>query len=306
MKSLLQTIVKEPLLHFLGLGFCLFLIYGAVNEETATDNPDQIIVDRGMILTFMQYRAKAFKADAFESRLNSMSVKQRQQLIDDYVQQETLYREAKALQLDKNDAVARGRLIQQMRYLTQSVITAGMRFSDEELQTYLSEHEDRYTESAMATFTHVFISTAKRDADEARLLADQQLEQLNQQQIPFHKAVGYGDRFLYHRNYVKKDAELIASHFSDELQKAVFSVSASDQIWRGPYRSPYGYHLVLVTQQIPEHKPALSEVKGRVAQDLMQQRRQEQLDKAIKLMVANYDVEISEDLTAPSISEGSK
>ena len=43
----------------------------------------------------------------------------RQQLVDDYIRDEVLFREALALNLDNNDQLIRRRLIQKMEYLSQ-------------------------------------------------------------------------------------------------------------------------------------------------------------------------------------------
>ena len=291
-----RQVIKEPLLHFLALGLGLFLFYGALNPGNAGDNPDRIVVDRDTLLTYLQYRLKAFDADRAGQQLDQLPAGQRQQLIDDYIREETLYREAKALQLDKNDNVARQRLVQQMRYLAQSMLEAGIRFTEDELRAYQQQYANRYLEPAKITFTHVFISTDQRADKEAKALAQQQLQQLNQQQVPFHQAPGFGERFLYHRNYVKKEADFIASHFGEVLQQAVFDLPVSDSQWHGPYRSAYGYHLVLVVQQSAEYQPDFEAVKNRVAQDLLQQRRQQQLEQAIGKMVEQYTVDIAADL----------
>lgn len=298
MISCIQSTLREPLLHFLALGVFLFLAYEAINPGSVDDEVGRIVVDGNSLLTYMQYRAKAFDVERFQQQFDAMSLGQRQQLINDYVREETLYREAKALQLDKNDVVARQRLIQQISYLTQSVITATIELADEELKAYHLAHANRYREPTKITFTHIFFSSAKRSSAEAQLLARQQLNQLNQEQIPFHQALSYGEQFLYHRNYVQKEADFVASHFGQVLQTAVFALPASESRWQGPYPSPYGYHLVLVTQRIAEYDPAFAEIKTRVVQDLMQKKRQDQLAMAIQKMIENYEVIISAELLA--------
>ena len=294
---MMYWLLKEPLTHFLAMGLGLFLLYNALNPIQADDSGITIVVDRAHLLNFIQYRAKRFDSVNVSAQLDAMPDDVKTRLIDDYVREEVLYREATALQLDKNDTVARQRLIQQMRYLTQSFISAGLTFTEAELHAYQTDHADRYKEPAKVTFTHVFFSTESRPLSEAQALAQRQLSELNQQQIPFHQAMAHGERFLYHRNYVNKDADLIASHFGEALQQAVFGLNASESQWQGPYQSPYGVHLVLVTQHSPEYSPPLEEVKVRVAQDLHQQRRQEQLELAIKRMIEGYDIEVSAALT---------
>mgnify|MGYP000032117700 FL=1 len=289
----IKPILKEPLLHFLAMGLALFLIYESLNPGSDEDNSSHILIDRDTLLTYMQVRAKAFNGEHFQQQLNAMPEPQRQSLINDYVREEVLYREAKALQLDKNDALARQRMIQQMRYVMQSMIGAAINLTEEDLQKYQTLHADRYAEPATITFTHVFINADTRSMDKAKSLAQQQLKTLNQEQIQFHQAPGHGDRFLYHRNYVQKEADLVASHFGEALQAAVFNLAPNETQWQGPFVSPYGYHLVLVTQQTPERHPAFNEVKARITQDLMRERRQQQVDATIKGMIERYEVTVA-------------
>jgi len=271
----------------------LFLAYEALNTSDDTRN-DRIVIDRETLLTYLQYQAKAFDRERFDARLNNMSSADRQRLIDGYVRDETLYREAKVLQLDKNDSVARMRLIQQMRYLTQSVVSADRSIGEGELQDFYREHSRRYIEPAKATFTHVFFSSDKRSAESAESLAREELAVLNRDKVPFHRATAFGERFLYHRNYVNKEDDLVASHFGEALQAAVFALPANDSKWLGPYESPYGFHLVLLTQVSQSYTPALEDVQARVAQDVLQQRQQQQLDQAIEKMVATYTISVTE------------
>ena len=302
MSEWIKLIVKEPLLHFLAIGLCLFLVYGVLNPSADNEQSNRINVDRDALLTYLQYKAKTFDNDRFNQALDKMSVAERQGLIENYVRDETLYREAKALQLDRNDNIARQRLIQQMRYLTQSVVSAGQSITEDALFAYFDENAERYLEPATTTFTHVFFSTAERSPESAEALANQQLAKLNEQQIPFHRAIGIGERFLYHRNYVRKDADLISSHFGEDMASTIFALPTNDIRWQGPYRSTYGYHLVLVTQQTSAYTPALEEIKNRVAQDLRQQHQQQQLNHAITRMVQHYEVTVTAELQASLIA----
>lgn len=40
------------------------------------------------------------------------------------------------------------------------------------------------------------------------------------------QAAAYGDRFLYHLNYVAREPDEVASHFGTEMQQAVFALAA--------------------------------------------------------------------------------
>ena len=292
MANALNRVLKEPLCHFLGLGFALFVLYAAFAETPSAADSKTLAVDRDQLLTFMQYRSKAFDREKSNAQLDAMPAQLRTRLINDYVEEETLYREAKALQLDKNDYVARQRLVQQMRYLTQRYIDVNLSFTEDELRAYKNDHAERYLEPAKATFTHVFVSTAERSAENANHLAQKLLRSLNENDVPFHQSMAHGERFLYHRNYVNKEADLIASHFGEALQQSIFSAPVNEDQWQGPFPSDYGFHLVLLTQRHAEYLPPLDEVLARVKQDIHQQRQQTQLKKAIARMSDAYNLSL--------------
>ncbi len=291
-----MRILKEPLLHFLALGLGLFIAYGYIAGDGDESNPKKIVVDRDKLLTFMQYRAKTFDTERFSDLLDKMPEDKLNKMIDDYVQEEAMYREAKALSLDKNDYVARRRLIQQLEYINRGFISSEIRVSDEELQDWLDSNKEKYYVPAKVTFTHVFFNGEKRGDEAAQKAAEAKVNELNANDVPFHESLQHGDRFFYHVNYVEKEADEIASHFGQTMQEAVFALEADDTKWHGPYPSQYGYHVVMVAKQLAGYNPPLDEVKGRVAQDLVQARLEEELGKATKAIVESYDVKVASDV----------
>lgn len=279
--SLLKSFLKEPLVHFLFIGFALFIIF---NEAGDNNNNDIIVVDHDRLLTFIQYRAKEFDQQKYSQILDSLPAEQKQNLINDYVREEALYREAKALRLDQNDNVARRRMIQQLEYMTRGFITTNINLSDADLQQFLNENQVNYTVADKITFTHVFL----KSEDKTKSL----LDDLNNNQVAFHQAMQYGDRFLYKRNYVNKDAEEIASHFGSAMRISLFDLKPSDKIWQGPFRSDYGYHLVMLTDHKAGYVPTLNDIRERVRQDAFQLLIQKKLDEAMQLIVEQYDVDL--------------
>ncbi len=144
---------------------------------------------------------------------------------------------------------------------------------------------------------------------EARKLAEQTLKHLNVSHVPFYQAVSYGDRFLYHTNYVDKEADLIASHFGEPMQRQVFAAaknSVDTGIWIGPFQSPYGYHLTLITNSSDAYIPDLDTVRGRVYQDVQQITRETALNDAIAAIVDGYEIEIDVTLTKTNSPEHPK
>ena len=274
------------------MGLVLFLAFDLISKDEQSDALNRIVVDRDRLLTFMQFRSKIFEADRIGDALDNLPEEELQKLIDDYVREEALYREAKALNLDKNDYTSRRRLIRQLEFINQGFISSSITLSEMDLQGHLDAHNDRYYVPPKITFTHVFFNADKRGEDSAHALALAKLDELNESQVPFHKALSHGDRYLYHRNYVNKEADEIASHFGPAMQKQLFALDANDKIWHGPFHSPYGSHLVMVTRHTTGYAPPLKEVRQRVEQDAIQARLKLELDRINQSIVDAYEVEV--------------
>ncbi|MBW2688263.1 MAG: hypothetical protein JRE19_20550 [Deltaproteobacteria bacterium] len=117
----MKRFLKEPLLHFLAAGVGLFVLFGVVNRDEPDADPNVVTVDRDALLTFVQYRIKAFNPTLAEEKLNSLSDDELQRLIDDYVREEVLHREALQLGLDEDDYVIR-RLRREQRRLLRGTV----------------------------------------------------------------------------------------------------------------------------------------------------------------------------------------
>jgi hypothetical protein len=142
------------------------------------------------------------------------------------------------------------------------------------------------------TFTHVFFDAEKRSREEARALAEKKLSELNRNATPFSDAPRHGDRFPYHVNYVERTPEYVSSHFGDPMAKALFELEPNDLVWRGPFDSPYGVHLVLLITNQPGRDPELREIEGRVREDARRAMIQEKTEEAIAEIVETYDVRL--------------
>ena len=244
------------------------------------------------MLTFVQYRIKAFNPELAEKKLQSLSDEELDRLIEDYVREEVLHREALALGLDEDDYVIRRRLVQKLEFITEGFAEASVEPDDAALQRYFDANKTDYYVEPFVTFTHVFFETEDRPREEARAKAEKKLAELNRKSTPFSDAPKHGDRFLYHVNYVERTPEYVASHFGPVMAKAVFDLEPNDFVWRGPLDSPYGVHLVLVITNEPGREPELGEIEGRVREDWRRATIREKTEEAIGDIVDAYDVRI--------------
>jgi hypothetical protein len=288
----LKSFLKEPLVHFLAAGLGLFVLFGVVNRDEPDADPNVVTVDHDALLTFVQYRIKAFNPTLAEEKLSSLSDDELQNLIDDYVREEVLHREAVALGLGEDDYVIRRRLVQKLEFITEGFAEAGAKVDQAALRRYFDANKADYYVEPFVTFTHVFFETEDRPREQAHTAAEEKLIELNRDGVQFADAPQHGDRFLYHVNYVERTPDYVASHFGVPMAKAVFELELNDFIWKGPFDSPYGMHLVLLTTNEPGRDPELAELEDRVRVDAQRAMIREETEAAIADIVGSYEVRV--------------
>lgn len=292
----MRALLGERLVHFLLLGALLFVAHDLVSGRRDDGESRVVVVDRNALLDFVQYRSKAFDPDMAEKRLSAMSAEERERLVDDLLREEILYREALALGLGEEDPVVKRRLIQKLEFITRGFATTDADPTESDVASYFAEHREEYAIEGWVTFTHVFFDSAKRTPAEARARAEAELRELHAGRVSFSAAIGRGDRFLYHRNYVERGHDTVRSHFGPEVAKSVFEGNAEDGVWRGPLASPYGFHLVLVEGRAEGRLPSLDEVRSRVVQEARDAAIRARTEAALQEIVDRYEVRI--DLSA--------
>ncbi len=286
----MKTLIKEPLVHFLAVGLGLFVLFEFVAGDDAAYDSKVIDVDRDALLTFVQYRSRAFEPRIAAERLDGMSEEELERLIGDYVREEALHREALALGMDKNDYIIKRRMIQSIEFITDGFVTAAVEVSDEDVDAYFEANREDYYVSPFVTFTHVFFDRERHGGDEVLALASAKLAELNAQQVPFSNAPRHGDRFPFFVNYVERGPEFVASHFGAPMAQGVFAIEPSDSVWHGPFESEYGAHLVMLTRNVAGRYPELAEVESGVRDDAEREVIAALKDKAIQAIVDTYEV----------------
>ena len=104
------------------MGFGLFVIFNWVSPTGNEDNDKRIVVNRDNLITYMQHKTKVYESAKAVDIFNDLTVSKRNQLIDQYVREEALYREAKSLKLDRSDYTIRQRLIRQLEFINEGFI----------------------------------------------------------------------------------------------------------------------------------------------------------------------------------------
>lgn len=290
---MITKILKQPLLHFLLIGAAFFLIFHLTSSKNPESDLKTVIVDKNSLVTFMQYRSKKFNQDEFEAKLKKMPETELNNLIEDYVREEVLYREALSLGMDKDDYLIRRRMIQKIEFINEDLTYNSQNITNQDVKDYYDKNLDDFKIEPNATFTHVYFSNDKNGINKAKQLAEKKLTVLNKNNVPFSDSVKHGDRFLYHLNYVERTPEFVKSHFGAEMSEDIFNLVPDETNWYGPFESQYGYHLVLLADKKDEEIPGIEEVSDSILQDLNYKLSSEAKEKSIKDIIDSYDVRIT-------------
>ena len=264
--SLIKTTLKQPLIHFMFLGALLFLFYSLSGSEDEAGDSSVIRVDRAALLTFLQYRANAFNEALFAEQLDNMSAEQRQLLIADYFREEALYREALAMGMDKGDYDIKQRMVEKLVFLLQDTVTSLPEPTEQELTAYYADNEDVYRRPASYTFTHVYVSDPQH-TEAGRIRAEALRAELRENAVDFFGAQEFGDQFPYLQNYVRRTRDFIRNNFDDDFADTLATLEVQDGLWQGPLESPFGYHLLMLSNRFPVELPPFDEMRDRVLED---------------------------------------
>jgi hypothetical protein len=210
-------------------------------------------------------------------------------LIDDYIREEVLYREALAMGLDRDDTIVRRRLRQKLEFLTEETVET-VAPSDAELQTFLQQHANAFRVEPRLAFQHVYLSRNRRgDA------TDTEARELLAQLSTGDAATGptaLGDPFLLPHEFALSSCSEIARLFGDAFATQLQDLEPGR--WAGPIASGYGLHLVYVRERVDGRVPALAEVRQAVQREWFAARRKAVNEQFYQRLRAQYTVVVEQ------------
>jgi len=274
--------LREPLVHFLCIGAAIYLLYGVFAEPALEETEKTIVVSAGEI-EWMQ--------TAWQKRWNRPpTAEEFDGLIQQYIRETVLYREALTMGLNQHDQVIRRRLAQKLEFLAKDLVALTLP-TDEELVGYFEAHQDRYQEPVLYTFTQVFIDPDKR-GDATLTDAEEIKTTLIAQGDAIEDAGALGDDFMLQSYYPEKDPLEIQKLFGSGFAESLVELSVGQ--WHGPVLSGYGVHLVYVDNVSEPPAPVFAEVRERVMQDWKTEKGEELNEKFYVNLRDRYTVVIEE------------
>lgn len=277
---------SDPLVLFLAAGLALYLILDALG--LARGDERLIAVDRATLTAFIAGEG----ARQPGRMLDAMNPAERRKLVENYVREEALYREARALGLDRGDSAIRRRLVQSLRFSLQDAVAgSGAQPSDAELRAFLEAHRDRYAESAKVSFSHVFFDKAKRGSKGAREAARKALPLAGKGDW-----LAMGDRYPYQRSQVEVTEDALGAEVGKEAARRIFAMAPQGDRWQGPVESDLGFHLVRVDRKSAGGEPDFAGIRDQLVAGLAQEQREKNLSRAVDGIVEGYRIELSPEL----------
>jgi len=252
---------KEPLLHFLLLGALLFLVdHYFVSRE---DDPHTIVVGADV--------DKEVSAIFASARGRQPDAKELTALRSAWLDNEVLYREGLALQVDKGDTTIRERVI----FKALSVVDSNTKlpqFDEKTLKDWFEKNREKYDSPARYDFQEAIPSGDKSDASLQALVS-----KLN--------AGSPGDEAASLRVFEGRPQSNLLYSYGPEFTAAIEKAPLNE--WR-VYPSKDGLHAIRV-QAIVAPKPAnFDDISNAVRQDWVDATMSAQRTAAVRSLAKKY------------------
>jgi hypothetical protein len=271
-----MKLLRDPLLHFLLLGATLFGVCALVGDRSR-ERAGQIVVTPGHIEHLTVSFTRTWQRPPTAPELAG--------LIEDYIREEVLYREAVAMDLDRDDTIVRRRLRQKLEFLTEEAAEIAAP-SDADLHAFLQQHADAFRVEPRLAFQHVYLSRERR-GDTAHTTAWQLRMQLSTGNAATDPPA-LGDPFLLPPEFALSSRSEIARLFGDAFATQLQHLEPGR--WAGPIESVYGLHLVYVRERVDGRVPALAEVRQAVQREWLTARRKAVNEQFYQRLRARYPV----------------
>jgi peptidyl-prolyl cis-trans isomerase C len=274
-----QRWLRQPLLHFLFIGFALFAVYAYSHRGRGG-----VESSRQILLNFEELR----QMDAyFVSQWHRPpSPSEFQALVEDKVREEVLYREALAMGLDKDDTVVKRRMAQKMQFISEDV-AAAHEPTPAELKDWFDKNSRKFALPSRYSFRHLYFSTDQRGIN-AHDDAAKALTRIAGLPEDSRLAVSLADPFMLQDYYGDRAPAALAKEFGPRFAVALEALKPGS--WQGPIESNYGWHLVFVDTVIPGRIPALEEIEPDVKTAWLGEQKATAWQKTYAEMRAKYTV----------------
>jgi hypothetical protein len=269
-------------MQFLVIGACIYGAYALFGEPQEDFRDTTIRVDSNRINAMISQWERRWNRLPTRSEIDG--------LIQAYIREDVLYRQAVAMGLNEDDPITRRRMAQKLEFLT-SDLSQMQKPQDGELEQYFEGNLASYRGLDLISFIHVFIDPDKRGdatlSDAAEILA-----QLQAAGLPDAGTIQAGDRLMLQNNFTAATELEIRRQLGSGFAEVVMGLEPGQ--WHGPVLSGYGVHLVYVYEFVKAPPAVFENVQARVLEDWHEQKREQFNADFLESLKSRYQIVIEE------------
>lgn len=256
-----MNLLRSHLFWFVVIGASIFAI------DALRPDSERIVVDESVAVRL---------AGMWQGQMGrAPTAEELHHLLQNWVEEEMLYREAMALGLDDADEIVRRRLVQKINFIAEQ--DASDEPSREAVRAWFELNSDQYRLPERLSFEQLRVPD---DREAAALLAE--VEAANDWRR-------LGAPAMQNPAYVLLSEREIGAIFGRDFARELISIDAYAR-WYGPVESKFGQHLVRVTERRPPGVPPFDAVESRVVADFVQVRRDQARAAYLMGLEQKYDV----------------
>ena len=282
MSNRVTRLFTEPLVQFLIIGACIygaFALFGTPEEDF---RDTRVHVDSARINAFISEWESRWNRPPTRDEING--------LIESYIKEDVLYRQAVAMGLNEDDPITRRRMAQKLEFLT-SDLAMMVQPAEGELEKYFNENSEQYRAPDRMTFSQVFFDPDTR-GNQTLEDAEKALATLKAAGTPTEESMQVGDGFMLQRDFVSVTGMEAARQMGRGFVDAV--VQLEPGAWHGPVLSGYGVHLVYL-YSLEKSPPAVFEdVKALVLENWQMETREQFNADFLENLKTRYEIVIDE------------
>lgn len=268
MKEKLAALMRDRLIWFIAFGLVLFALdWAAARRDARTIQIDLPLVEK-LVAQWEGQTKRQPNAQELDS------------LIEGYIREEILVREAEAMGLDDNDVIIRRRLAQKVEFFLAE--NDPPELPDEAtLRAWFEDNRVVYDAPQKLSWQHIFASD---EAEAKALLAKVRADEGAWRNM--------GQPFMLSRAYARQAAPQMSQIMGARFAEAMFAQDKQTG-WFGPVRSAYGWHVVKITQNHSPQAAQFELLADKVASDWQNEQARLARQEAWVNLRGNYKIELA-------------
>jgi hypothetical protein len=278
----LTRLFTEPLIQFLIIGAGIYGAYAMFGTPEEDFRDTLVHVDSNRINAFIS---------EWESRWNRPPTREEiDGLIQSYIKEDVLYRQAVAMGLNEDDPITRRRMAQKLEFLT-SDLAMMVKPAEGVLEQYFVDNSEAYQAPDRMTFCQVFFDPDSRGDSTLEDVAEALLK-LQAAGVPTEESMQVGDGFMLQSDFVSVTATEAARQMGTGFVDAV--VQLQPGLWHGPVLSGYGVHLVYVYSYEKSPPAVFEDVQAAVLENWQFEQREQFNADFLENLRTRYEIVIDE------------